>query len=76
MNKKVKFALIVGLSIPILLLSACGEDQVNPEQENTVDKNVETVSTQVFAPHEGVNQEPIPLEVERDGTDVFVKMTS
>jgi nitrite reductase (NO-forming) len=74
--KKIKFGLLVGLSIPVLLLSACGEQPENTEQQDAADKNVMEVSTQVFAPHEGVNQEPVPLEMERDGTDVFVKMTA
>ncbi|WP_036687939.1 multicopper oxidase domain-containing protein, partial [Paucisalibacillus globulus] len=74
--KKIKFGLLVGLSIPVLLLSACGEQPENTELKDAADKNVVEVSTQVFAPHEGVNQEPVPLEMERDGTDVFVKMTA
>lgn len=63
-----------------LLLSACG--QTESETDVDVDEPVdtvhaeETVEQEVFKPHEGLNQEPIPLEIERDGKDVYVKMTS
>lgn len=76
MKKQIKFGLLVGLSIAVLLVSACGDQLENTEKLDTTDKNIETVSAQVFAPHEGINQEPVPLEVERDGTNVFVKMTA
>ncbi|GGA74585.1 multicopper oxidase domain-containing protein [Ornithinibacillus halotolerans] len=74
--KKIKYGLLVGLSVPVLLLAACGTQQGKIEEVHVVDKNNESVSAQVFAPHEEINQEPVPLEMDRDGTDVYVKMTS
>lgn len=74
--KKVKYGLLVGLSVPLLLLAACGEQVESLGNENIMEENVETVNADVFAPHVGLNQEPIPLEMERDGTDVYVKMTA
>ncbi|MBP1969390.1 nitrite reductase (NO-forming) [Virgibacillus natechei] len=83
MFKKLNFILIVGIIATVLLLTACGED-VNREAEVSEDQAedaVETVSAEEEAPevigsHEDLNQEPVPLEVERDGSDVYVKMTA
>ncbi|MFD1038862.1 multicopper oxidase domain-containing protein [Virgibacillus byunsanensis] len=82
MLKKLSYS-IVGLSAAVLLLSACAEEtkeaehEVSPEIENAIKNvNAEERTNEVFKPHQGINQDPVPLEMERDGTDVYVKMTA
>ncbi|MFD1851106.1 multicopper oxidase domain-containing protein [Oceanobacillus bengalensis] len=65
----------VGLVSTALVLSACGNEEVEP------DKDVQTVSAEeatveVIPAHKDLNQEPVPLEINREGSDVFVRMTS
>jgi nitrite reductase (NO-forming) len=76
MKNRMKYGLLVGLTVPVLLLSACGEKADGNAQGNQVDKGKEAEVTQVIAPHEGLNQEPTPLDMKREGTDVFVNMTA
>ncbi|MCM3088413.1 multicopper oxidase domain-containing protein [Bhargavaea ginsengi] len=67
----------------LLLLSACAQSDL-AEGKNTEaasensQATVETIKgTDVFAPHAQVNQEPIPLRVERTGpSEVHVEMTA
>ncbi|MFC4557505.1 multicopper oxidase domain-containing protein [Virgibacillus kekensis] len=73
----------VGLSVTLLLLSACGESTsesqkvVSPELENTIHEvSAEGSAANVIKPHQGVNQEPTPLEIKREGTDVYINMTA
>lgn len=83
MFKKVGFRLIIGLSIMLLLLSACAgatKDSSTEAAENSEQKteasSSEKTEENIIQPHQGLNQPPVPLEIERDGTDVFVKMTT
>jgi len=76
MGKKITFRFVTLLSLVVLLLSACS----NVNEESTLPKadaeesKTEEVNTDIIPAHEGLNQEPIPLEIERDGKDVYVKM--
>lgn len=78
MGKKITFRFVTLLSLVVLLLSACS----NVNEESTLPKadaeesKTEEVNTDIIPAHEGLNQEPIPLEIERDGKDVYVKMTT
>lgn len=83
MAKKFNFQLFIGLSILLLIFSACGGPAIDSKDESAVDSektaqevNDEENQPEVIAPHKDLNQEPVPLEVERDGQDVYVKMTS
>ncbi|WYV02311.1 multicopper oxidase domain-containing protein [Oceanobacillus sp. FSL H7-0719] len=76
--KKLSYRVGIGLVASALLLSACGESLDETEQVQPVDKvqAAEKTETEIIKPHQDLNQEPVPLEMERDGTDVYVKMTS
>lgn len=81
--RKMTFRLIIVLSTFILLLSACGvktddgAKQASADSEKTTETaNAGSKAPEVIKPHEGLNQEPVPIEIERDGTDVYVKMTT
>ncbi|WP_405102954.1 multicopper oxidase domain-containing protein [Oceanobacillus sp. FSL H7-0719] len=78
MMKKLSYRVGIGLVASALLLSACGESLDETEQVQPVDKvqAAEKTETEIIKPHQDLNQEPVPLEMERDGTDVYVKMTS
>ncbi|OZU88780.1 nitrite reductase [Virgibacillus indicus] len=83
MFKKFGYSLVVGLSASALLLSACGDVSNNAEHEVSpeLEKTIETVSAEekandVITPHKDLNQEPVPLKMERDGTDVYIEMTA
>src|SRR5699024_814507 len=80
MIKKINFSMLIALLSMILLLSACGENSIKNKETDNNDA-VETAQTsdganEVSGPHEGVNQEPVPIKIDRDGTDVFVEMTT
>ncbi|MBO1004228.1 multicopper oxidase domain-containing protein [Pseudogracilibacillus auburnensis] len=75
MLNKVNRRLVTGLSLSaVLLLSACA----SPTQNENVEKvNAEEVKTEVIKPHQGLNQEPIPVKVDRVGeNEVNVEMTA
>jgi len=83
MIKKVNFSMLIALISMILLLSACGENSIKSETDNNNDtvetaqaSNASDDTNEVSGPHDGVNQEPIPIKIDRDGTDVFVEMTT
>ncbi|WP_373284304.1 multicopper oxidase domain-containing protein [Virgibacillus oceani] len=74
---------ISGLSIMVLLLSACSnqrdetESKVSSELENAIHTvHAESAGSKVIEPHQGVNQKPSPIVLEREGTDVTIKMTA
>src|SRR5690625_1825713 len=76
MFKKRYYRIIFGLSLSVLLLSACSGGIGNVS--SNLDKPIDAVhaETEVIEPHKDLNQEPVPLEMERDGTDVYIKMTT
>ncbi|WP_138416701.1 multicopper oxidase domain-containing protein [Aquibacillus sediminis] len=61
-----------------LILSACNNEKNQPnETETSTPKNtVHAEENEVIEAHQGLNQEPIPIQIERDGNDVYVEMTS
>src|SRR5690625_4043731 len=75
MFNKRNLLLIISLGLLVLLLSACGTQKAaSSDKMPTV--NAEEVSTNIIVPHQGLNQEPTPLKMERDGKDVYIEMTS
>src|SRR5690625_2576273 len=75
MFNKRNLLLIISLGLLVLLLSACGTQKAaSSDKMPTV--NAEEVSTNIIVPHQGLNQEPVPLKMERDGKDVYIEMTS
>ncbi|MTW85951.1 multicopper oxidase domain-containing protein [Virgibacillus dakarensis] len=81
MFKKLGFRAIVGLSSLVLLLAACANEtnETKPEVSPDLEKAAETVNAKtpnVIKQHADLNEKPIPLEMERDGSDVYVKMTA
>ncbi|HLS06673.1 MAG TPA: multicopper oxidase domain-containing protein, partial [Bacillota bacterium] len=75
MFKRVSYRVAVGLSATVLLLSACGVNQ-EPVDDKSVHAEVKAHEIDVIEPHKGLNQEPVPLNIERDGKDVYVEMTT
>jgi len=80
MNKKCNSRLVTSLSLSaLLLLSACG---TNIEEPNNVKVKADEVKTEqseseVIKPHQGLNQEPIPVKIDRVGeNEVNVEMTA
>lgn len=81
MLKKIGYGVVVGLSTAALLLSGCASDtdkqEVSPNLEKVVKTvNAETQSVEVIKPHKDINDSPVPLEMKRDGKDVYVTMTA
>lgn len=78
MFKNTKGKFVIGCSILMLLLSACsvnGKDSLTAnEKEPKTNENEKEV--EVIEPHQELNQEPVPIEIERDGKDVYVDMTA
>jgi nitrite reductase (NO-forming) len=73
MRKIVKFVPIIVSSV--LVLSACVTS--NDYDKNNVANAKSNVSTQVIKPHKNLNQEPIPVKIERVGEhEVNVEMTA
>nr|WP_240795490.1 multicopper oxidase domain-containing protein [Aquibacillus halophilus] len=71
---------VVVLLVGTIFLSMAGCSSSNDSSFETkdVDNHVqaEESESEVIKPHQGINQEPIPLQIKRDGTDVYVEMTS
>lgn len=73
---KKQLAVFVSIMLIALLLAGCGAQPqtTTPVQENTAATNEEA---HVILPHQGVNQDPIPLKIERVGEhEVNVEMTA
>src|SRR5699024_8851586 len=80
MIKKTSYSIMVTLIALIFLLSACGQSSTN---NDATDKNDDAQTSQasedtnqVTGPHEGLNQEPVPIKIDREGKDVYVEMTT
>lgn len=70
---KTLFVSFVGISI---VLSGCGKEDLSVEKKITA-KSTETKGAEVIAPHKGINQEPVPLKIERASeNEVNVEMTA
>ncbi|SHF88642.1 nitrite reductase (NO-forming) [Ornithinibacillus halophilus] len=81
MMKKFGYGVVVTLSAAILLSACSGADgakqELSPENDNAINTvQAEEMEPAVFQPHEGLNDAPIPLDMERDGTDVYINMTA
>ncbi|MFC3041306.1 multicopper oxidase domain-containing protein [Virgibacillus xinjiangensis] len=80
MLKKIVFGALVGFGALAVMLSVFMELDNSNEQKEQVKaekkQEVMTDAVEVIAPHQDLNQEPIPVEMERDGSDVYIKMTS
>ncbi|WP_072889017.1 multicopper oxidase domain-containing protein [Ornithinibacillus halophilus] len=79
--KKFGYGVVVTLSAAILLSACSGADgakqELSPENDNAINTvQAEEMEPAVFQPHEGLNDAPIPLDMERDGTDVYINMTA
>src|SRR5699024_10286231 len=73
MIKKYGFRLVTGLSLSMLLLSACASN-VEGVSSNVVEPV--KAEPEVIEPHQELNTEPVPIDINRDGTDVHIKMTT
>jgi nitrite reductase (NO-forming) len=76
-NKMSKFTRVAAIMVTsLMVLSACGKDSITVEKK--VDADVKTTTTtQVFGPHEKLNQTPIPIKINRIGEhEVNVEMTA
>ncbi|WP_163970529.1 multicopper oxidase domain-containing protein [Oceanobacillus halotolerans] len=82
MFKKISFRVVIGLSATVLLLSACAdgneeaENDVSPDLEDAIENVSAEAAPEAIEPHKDLNQDPVPLEMERDGTDVYINMTA
>jgi nitrite reductase (NO-forming) len=82
MLKKKLGYVVAGLIAAILLLSACGDSIDDAKVSEDLEDSIEQVNaaeeqeTEVIKPHQDLNQEPVPVEMERDGSDVYITMTS
>jgi len=78
MRKSLKGFAVIGLSVSVLLLAACNENAEDANVEGSDDSRVQAEETQVesIPAHADLNQDPVPLKMERDGTDVYIEMTS
>lgn len=79
--KKFKLFGIIFTVVFLLLTVGCSsssKDKAANENDQNTNEKVQSEESEsvVFSPHEGVNQPPVPLKMERDGSDVFVEMTS
>ena len=54
MLNKVGFRIVTGLSLSVLLLSACG---TNPQEEVIENVSADEVETEVIKPHKDLNQD-------------------
>lgn len=78
MLKKISYYVVILLSV-FLLLSACGGTDPPKEASKDLEDAAQTVQADeddVITPHKGLNQEPVPVKMERDGKDVFIEMTT
>ncbi|MUV39076.1 Nitrite reductase (NO-forming) [Lentibacillus sp. JNUCC-1] len=80
---KMKVRLLVVLSILVLVLTACAggtAENTLKDNKDDADMDVQGVSasedTNIIEPHKDLNDPAVPLEMERDGTDVYVTMTA
>ncbi|MFD1361664.1 multicopper oxidase domain-containing protein [Lentibacillus salinarum] len=82
MFKQLGIYTAVGFVALVLLLSACSEENtesqtdVSPDLENAVETAGAEEAPEVIKPHKGLDQEVTPLKMERDGSDVYIKMTA
>ena len=74
---KVAYRLVAGLSLSALLLSACGANTQDSAVDNVSAETTEAAETEVIKPHQDLNQEPVPIKIERVGeNEVNVEMTA
>ncbi|WP_143155599.1 multicopper oxidase domain-containing protein [Ornithinibacillus halophilus] len=84
MMKKLGFKVVAGLSASAILLAACSDPEAQNDASNVEDavSSVSADSNQekepiIIEPHKDLNQEPVPLKVERVGeNEVNVEMTA
>lgn len=75
MSKMKKFAAIMTTSI--MVLSACGNVDNSSAKKPVKAQTLAKSDSQVFAPHEHVNQKPTPIKIKRIGEhEVNVEMTA
>src|SRR5699024_8971974 len=81
MFKRVGMQTSVGLSVLVLLLYACSGQNVEAEAEvsDDVEGSVQEASAedrpQVIIAHDGTIHEAAPLDIERNGSHVYISMT-
>lgn len=81
-----KIGVIAMTLVLALFMAACGtaqgvdgtqENNANDEETTANNEETETVEIANVGPHEGINQEPVPINVERVGeNEVNIEMTS
>ncbi|QOR65916.1 multicopper oxidase domain-containing protein [Cytobacillus suaedae] len=78
MNSRFKMLFILALSSTVVL-AGCNSSATNdsPQEDGVVEAAAPTNEVEVIAPHKDLNQEPIPVKIERIGeNEVNVEMTS
>lgn len=80
MFKKLSFPFIISLTA-LLLLSACGDSNKESKVIQETDTTAQSIKQDkndydVIKPHQDLNQEPVPLKMERDGKDIYIEMTT
>jgi len=73
---KMKKIIVIGFSVFLSagLMVGCTN---STQDKNPIRSEVKSVAVEVFGPHEGLNQEPVPLKFERIGeNEVNVEMTA
>ncbi|MFC4022429.1 multicopper oxidase domain-containing protein [Oceanobacillus longus] len=66
------FGLATGLILSTFMLYACSNETAEGIESISAEEN----EVAVITPHKDLNQLPVAPEIERDGDDVFVKMTA
>ena len=77
MFKKTFLRVSIGIGSAVLLLTACGTAKVEQiDLEATENADTVHAETEVIKPHQNLNQDPVPIKMERDGKDVYIEMTT
>ncbi|RKQ28444.1 multicopper oxidase domain-containing protein [Oceanobacillus halophilus] len=71
---KRRVSFIIRLLLIVFVLAACNTETM--EEEQSVNAQADESKTEVIAPHQDLNQEPVAPEIKRDGKDVYIKMTA
>ncbi|MGM8215583.1 multicopper oxidase domain-containing protein [Bacillaceae bacterium W0354] len=74
--KKINLVTIGLLLTPALLLGACSQSTDTLESKAQGAAANDAAQVEVIEPHKELNQQPVPVKIERDGKDVYIEMTA